>query len=59
MSKKDIGPWHIVSRTLGKFAGPFSTQMDCMMARTIATPDWATGIEMNKADFDKWLKGPR
>jgi hypothetical protein len=56
--KKTPDPWHIVSRTLGKFAGPFSTELDCVFARSIATPDWSTGTDMDKARFDAWLLGP-
>lgn len=57
--KKDLGPWHIVSRSLGTFAGPFSTELDCVMARNIAGPDWANGIDMDKATFDTWLMEKR
>lgn len=55
MSKKK-NPWHIVSRTRGTFTGPFSTELDCVLARYIAGPDWANGIDMDKATFDVWLK---
>lgn len=60
MTKKDEnthgkGPWHIVNRMSGKHIGPFTTELDCWFARSIATPDWATGIDMDKATFDEHL----
>jgi hypothetical protein len=53
------GPWHIVSRTTGKHIGPFSTETDCLLAQRIATPDWSTGIVMNRREFDYHLTQPR
>lgn len=54
--KNDDGPWHIVSRVSGKHIGPFSSQMDCVFARSIATPDWATGIDMDRDTFTQHLR---
>jgi len=51
------GPWHIVNRMTGKHHGPFSTEWDCAMARAIATPDWATGIDMDNEAFTRHLSG--
>lgn len=53
--QNDPGPWHIVSRVSGKHAGPFTAELDCVMARSIATPDWSTGIAMDRETFDRHL----
>jgi hypothetical protein len=55
--QKNRGPWHIVSRVTGKHHGPFNTELDCVMARAIATPDWSTGIDMDSEAFDRHLYG--
>lgn len=57
--RSDRGPWHIVSRVSGKHIGPFSTELDCSLARAIATPDWATGIDMDRDAFDRHLAAGR
>lgn len=51
----NTGPWHIVSRVTGKHLGPFSTEMDCVLARAMGHPDWASGIDMDRATFDRHL----
>jgi hypothetical protein len=51
------GPWHIVSRVTGLHMGPFSTELDCAMARTIATLEWKTAIDMDRETFDRHLHG--
>ncbi|SKN58095.1 Uncharacterised protein [Mycobacteroides abscessus subsp. massiliense] len=50
------GPFHIVNRLNGKHVGPFTTETDCALAKTIATPDWTTGIVMDKKQFKKHLE---
>jgi hypothetical protein len=54
---RNPGPWHIVNRLTGKHHGPFSSELDCVMARAIATPDWSTGIDMDREAFDRHLRG--
>jgi hypothetical protein len=51
------GPFHIVNRLSGKHVGPFTTESDCALAKTIATPDWTTGIVMDKKQFKKLFNG--
>jgi hypothetical protein len=48
--------WHIVNRLTGQHIGPFSTELDCALARSIAGPGWANGIDMNRKAFNKHLK---
>lgn len=49
------GPWHLVSRTTGKHHGPFTTEFDTAMARSIATPDWSTAIAMDRETLRRHL----
>lgn len=49
------GPWHIVNRVDGKHAGPFTTELDCVMARSIGRPSWANAIDMDAATFERHL----
>lgn len=49
------GPWHIVSRHTGRHAGPFTTELDCAMARSIATDEWRDGIDMDDKAFTMHL----
>lgn len=53
------GPFHIVNRLSGKHIGPFTTETDCALAKTMATPDWITGIVMDKKQFKKHMEGKR
>jgi hypothetical protein len=51
------GPWHIVSRTSGKHAGPFTTELDCVMARSIARDEFRDGTDMDDYQFNLHLYG--
>jgi hypothetical protein len=55
MSDQARGPWHIVSRSTGLHVGPFTTELDCVMARSIARNDWQDGMDMDREAFDKHL----
>ncbi len=49
------GSWHIVSDITGKHIGPFTTELDCAFARSIATREWSTGIVMDRSRFYRHL----
>lgn len=51
----DRGPWHLVSRMTGRHHGPFTTEVDCVMARAVATPDWSTARALDRVAFEAWL----
>lgn len=38
-AKQPQGPFHIINKFTKKFAGPFTTDLDARMAKTIATED--------------------
>ena len=53
------GPWHIVNKIVGKHLGPFSTQLDGILARTLADDmSWRTAEVMNHKKFQDWLRSP-
>lgn len=51
------GPWHIVSRVSGKHLGPFSTALDCALARSVAGPEWVSGTDMDRVAFARHMAG--
>lgn len=58
-AKQPQGPFHIINKFTKKFAGPFTTDLDARMAKTIATEDgWLRGEVLDKVTFDIWLKSP-
>lgn len=52
---KGPGPWHLVNQVTGKHCGPFSTELDAQMARSIATGSWHNAIAMDRETFDAHL----
>lgn len=50
------GPYHIVNTFSGKHVGPFTTELDCLMAKSIATPDWTNGKVLNQKDFEEHMR---
>lgn len=59
MAKKDKdykGPYHIVNQTTGKHLGAFTTEIDCLLARTLSNEfSWRTATIMDKATFAEHL----
>jgi hypothetical protein len=53
------GPYHIVNKFVGKHLGPFTTQLDGILARTLAEDmSWRTAEVMNYEAFTAWLRSP-
>jgi hypothetical protein len=53
------GPYHIVNKFAGKHLGPFTTELDGILARTLADDmKWRTAEVMNYDAFKAWLKRP-
>lgn len=55
MNDADRGPWHLVSRSTGRHAGPFSTELDCVFARSIAREEFTNSVAMDDSTFTAHL----
>lgn len=50
-------PFHIINRHSGKHLGPFSTEIDAALARSIDTMGlgWSNGDVLDRREFDNHL----
>lgn len=53
--KKSKGPYHLVNHTIDRHLGPFTEELDCLMVKQIAPPNWANAAIMDHKAFRKWL----
>jgi hypothetical protein len=53
------GPYHIVNKFAGKHLGPFTTESDGILARSLSDQmSWRTAEVMNYETFKAWLRSP-
>ncbi|HVQ84671.1 MAG TPA: hypothetical protein VMS84_07955 [Mycobacterium sp.] len=53
------GPYHIVNKFVGKHLGPFTTELDGILARTLSDDmSWRSAEVMNYEAFKAWLHSP-
>lgn len=50
------GPYHIINSVTGRHIGPFTTDIDAALARSIGTEGWPNAKTLNKKEFDEYLE---
>lgn len=56
--ENDVRPYHAINIVTGKHMGPFSSEIDSALARSMGTDGWRRGKDMGANEFQAWLDRP-